>query len=64
MARDKRKEHPVIEGEVMEHDINPKCIQRTAEALAEGHEIVQALELKVEEMRRERERIHGVSLGT
>lgn len=39
-----------------DYEINPKCIQRTAEALAEGHEIVQALELKVEEMRRERER--------
>lgn len=40
---------------VVDHGINPACIQRTADALAEGHQLATALELKIQEMRRERE---------
>ena len=36
-------------------DINPDCVKRTAEALAEGHEMAQELERKILEMRHERE---------
>jgi len=39
----------------MDHEILPECIKRTAEAIAEGHELSAKLELKIQEMRRERE---------
>lgn len=38
-----------------EHDINPECMDRTAKALAEGHQLAFDLERKIQDMRRERE---------
>ena len=43
------------------HVIRAECIKRTAEALAEGHELAQSLERKILEMRDERkQQIDGV----
>lgn len=49
----------VIAGGAVKHDINSACIQRTADALAEGRGLAAALELKIQEMRREREQQFG-----
>lgn len=42
-----------------EHDVNPECVERTMDAVAEGHKLAFDLELEIQEMRREREQQLG-----
>ena len=51
---------PDIRGRRMgEHEINPECIERTTKALAEAHKLAYELELRIQDMRREREQQLG-----